>query len=159
TLPITIDGADVSGITLTTSAGWSLSGHVTAENGGPPDGLRDRFRLAARVIDVDSSPIPGAGLPPPPPGGGASVPGSGRVRDDWSFVVTNAFGASRLATSLPDGWSLKSIVYDGRDVTDAALEAKSGEELSGIAVIVTNQVTTVSGQLADDKGVPMVDGT
>jgi hypothetical protein len=36
---------------------------------------------------------------------------------------------------------------------------KSGEELSGVQVIVTNRVTTVSGQLADEKGVPVVDGT
>jgi len=158
TLPMTIDGADIREVTLTTSAGWSMSGRVTAENGGPPDGPRDRFRLAARVIDIDSSPIPGAGLPPPPPGGGPTIPDSGRVREDWSFVVTNAYGASRLTTSLPDGWSLKSIVYDGRDITDVPVEAKSGEELSGIQVIVTNRVTTVAGQLTDDKGAPVVDG-
>ena len=48
---------------------------------------------------------------------------------------------------------------DLRDVTDTAMEMKSGEELSGIQVIVTKNVTTVSGQLADEKGAPVVDGT
>jgi carboxypeptidase family protein len=159
TMPITVDGADIRDIALTTSSGWSMSGRVTAENGGPPDGPRDRFRLAARIVDIDSSPVPGAGLPPPPPGGGPTIPDSGRVREDWSFVVTSAYGASRLTTSLPDGWSLKSIVYDGRDITDTPVEAKSGEELSGIQVVVTNRVTTVAGQLADAKGAPVVDGS
>src|SRR5207253_1511041 len=144
---------------LTTAPGWSISGRVATENGAPPAGPRDRFRIAARVVDVDTSPIPGAGLPPPPPGGGPTIPDSGRVREDWTFTVFNAYGASRLVTSLPDGWSLKAIVQDGRDVTDTAMEMKSGEELSGIQVIVTKNVTTVSGQMADEKGAPVVDGT
>jgi hypothetical protein len=158
TLPISVDGADITDVTLMTTSGWSISGRVTTENGGPPDGPRDRFRLAARVVDVDRSPIPAAGLPPPPPGGGPSIPDSGRVREDWTFTVTNAYGASRLYASLPDGWSLKTILQDGRDITDVPVEMKSGEELSGVEVIVTNRVTTVTGQLADDKGAPVVDG-
>ena len=36
---------------------------------------------------------------------------------------------------------------------------KSGETLTGVQVIVSNQVTTVSGQLADDKGARLADGT
>jgi protocatechuate 3,4-dioxygenase beta subunit len=159
TLPIAVDGADITDVSLTTSSGWSISGRVTAENGGPPDGPRDRFRLAARVVDIDRSPLPGVGLPPPPPGGGPSIPDSGRVREDWTFTVTNAYGASRLYASLPDGWAVKTIFHDGRDITDTAVEMKSGEELTDVHVIVTNRVTDVSGQLADEKGAPLVDGT
>ncbi len=159
TLPISLDGADITGVALTTSSGWSISGRVTTENGGPPDGPRDRFRLAWRVVDIDTSPIPGVGLPPPPPGGGPSIPDSGRVREDWTFMVTNAYGASRLYASLPDGWAVKTILHDGRDITDTPVEMKSGEELTGVHVIVTNRVTDVSGQLADEKGAPLVDGT
>jgi len=159
TLPITIDGTDITDIALTTSSGWSMSGRVVTDNAGVPDGPRDRFRLAARLIDIDPSPLPGAGPPPPPPGGGPSIPDSGRVREDWTFTVTNAFGASRLTTSVPDGWSVKAVMHDGRDVTDAAMEMRGGEELTGLQVIVTNRVTIVKGQLADDAGAPMVDGT
>jgi carboxypeptidase family protein len=159
TLPISIDGADITDVALTTSSGWSISGQVSTENGGAPDGPRDRFRLAARVVDIDRSPIPGAGLPPPPPGGGPSIPDSGRVREDWTFTVTNAYGASRLYASLPDGWAVKTILHEGRDITDTSVEMKSGEELTDVQVIVTNRVTDVSGQLADEKGAPLVDGT
>jgi hypothetical protein len=159
TLPITVDGADVTGVVLNASVGWSFSGRVVTDNGGVPDAPRDRFRLAAKVVDIDTSPIPAAGLPPPPPGGGPTIPESGRVREDWTFTASNAYGQSRLVASLPDGWSLKAILHDGRDVTDSALEMKSGEELSGLQVIVATNTTTVSGQLADDKGAPVVDGT
>jgi len=159
TLPIAIDGVDITGISLITSSGWSISGRVVTDNGGVPDGPRDRFRLAARVVDVDTSPIPGAGLPPPPPGGGPTIPDSGRVREDWSFTVTNAYGASRLIASLPDGWILKSVLHDGRDITDAAVEMKGGEELSGVQVIVSDRGAAVTGVLADEKGAPVADGT
>jgi hypothetical protein len=159
TLPIAIDGADITGLSLITSSGWSISGRVVTDNGGVPDGPRDRFRLAARVLDVDTSPIPGAGLPPPPPGGGPTISDSGRVRDDWSFTVTNAYGASRLIASLPDGWILKTVLHEGRDITDAAVEMKSGEELSGVQVIVSDRGATIAGVLGDEKGAPVVDGT
>ena len=159
TLPIAIDGADASSISLVTSASWSISGRVTTDNGGAPDGPRDRFRLAARVVDVDTSPVPGAGLPPPPPGGGPTIPDSGRVRDDWSFTIANAYGASRLIASLPDGWILKAVFHDGRDITDAPIEMKSGEELSGVQVIVSDRAATVGGRLVDDAGAPVADGT
>jgi len=159
TMPIAVDGADITGVSLVTSSGWSISGRVTTDTGGPPDGPRDRFRLAARVVDVDTSPIPGAGLPPPPPGGGPTIPDSGRVRDDWSFTITNAYGASRLIASLPDGWVLKSVLHDGRDITDAPVEMKSGDELTGVQVIVSSRGASVTGALADDRGVPVVDGT
>src|SRR3977135_3529614 len=39
------------------------------------------------------------------------------------------------------------------------MKKKRGEELTVVQVIVTNRVTTIAGQLADDKGAPVVDGT
>jgi hypothetical protein len=39
------------------------------------------------------------------------------------------------------------------------VEAQSGEELSGIHVIVTDRVTSVAGQVLDDKGLALTDGT
>jgi hypothetical protein len=36
---------------------------------------------------------------------------------------------------------------------------KSGETLTGVQVVVSSRVTTVSGQLLDERGAPLVDGT
>jgi hypothetical protein len=68
-------------------------------------------------------------------------------------------GAARLRVTLPDRWMVKAVLHDGRDIADAAIEMKSGEELSGLQVIVTDRATNVTGQLTDDKGAPLVDGT
>jgi len=39
------------------------------------------------------------------------------------------------------------------------MEMRSGEELTGVQVVVTNRATTVTGQLLDDKGGAITDGT
>jgi hypothetical protein len=158
-MPITVNGADATNLLLRTTMGWMASGRVTTENGGPPDAPRERFGLVARLVDTDQSPFGGAPPPPPPPGGSGVIVDSGRMKEDWTFAVAPIFGAARLRVSLPDGWSAKAILQDGRDISDAAVEMKSGEELTGVQVIVTNRVTTVGGQVIDGKGAALTDGT
>jgi Carboxypeptidase regulatory-like domain len=148
TAPITVSGVDLDNITLVTSAGWSVSGQVVDERGGVPGVARDRIRITARPVNGDSDPRMGGGSPD-----------SGRVKDDWTFAVSSVFGAARIRVNLPDGWMVKAVLHDGRDIADTLIDMKSGEELAGVQVIVTNKVTTVSGLLTDDKGAPVADGT
>lgn len=158
TTPITLEGGDVTNLSLMTSMGWMATGRLTTESGQPPDAPRDRFGLIPRLVDSDAA-FGGAPPPPPPPGGSGVIVDSGRVKEDWTFAVTPIFGAARLRVSVPDGWGVKAILQEGRDVTDAVLEMKSGEEMTGLHVIVTERVTSVSGQLVDDKGAAQSDGT
>jgi len=162
TQPVTLDGADITNLSLTTSMGWSIAGTVIADTGAPPDAPPTRFGVAARLVDPDSGMgMGGAPPPPPPPGapGGGAIPDSGRVRPDWSFTVVSVFGAARVRPFVPDGWTVKAILHDGRDIADAPIELKSGETLTDVQIVVSNRVTNVSGQLLDDKGAPLVDGT
>jgi hypothetical protein len=146
---IAVNGLDVRGLVVMTSAGWSMSGRVTTEAETPPEVLRARFRLRAGLVDPDAAPTV-------PPNRNAD---SGRVQEDWTFVLTGVFGAARLLATVPDGWTVKAIVQGGRDISDTPLELRSGEELKDIQVIVSDRVTTVSGQLTDERGVPLPDGT
>jgi protocatechuate 3,4-dioxygenase beta subunit len=148
TLPIVIGGADVENVSLVTSAGWSASGTVTTERGTPPAITRERVRISVNPT-ADPTSMGMQGEPRP-----RQV-----LNDDWTFSATAIVGAARFRATLPEGWAVKSILHNGRDVTDAAIEMKSGEELTGVQVIVTDRVTTVVGQLVDDKAVPIADGT
>ena len=85
--------------------------------------------------------------------------GVAQIKDDLTFSVTGVAGPARLRVTVPDSWMVKTVMHDRRDITDTAIELKSGEELSGVQVILTDRITSVSGQLADDKGAPIVDGT
>ena len=159
---VTIDGADVTNLSLTTSMGWSLEGTVVTDTGSVPDASPGRFGVAARLVDPDTGAGPGGAPPPPPPPGApgsGAVPDNGRVREDWRFSVAAVFGAARVRAIVPEGWTVKAILHDGRDIADTPVEMKSGETMSGVQVIVSNRVTTISGQMLDDKGAPLVDGT
>jgi hypothetical protein len=159
---VTLDGTDVTNLALTTSMGWAVAGTVITDSGAVPSAPPSRFGVAARLVDPDLGAGPGGAPPPPPPpgaSGGGAIPDSGRVREDWSFNLVSVFGAARLRAIVPDGWTVKAILHDGRDIADTPIEMKSGETMTGVQVIVSNRVTTVSGQLLDDKGAPLVDGT
>ena len=60
---------------------------------------------------------------------------------------------------LPDDWVVRSIQLDGRDVTDEPLEARSGETVASLQIVVSNKVNVVAGALTDSKGTATSDGT
>ena len=148
-VPIVANDADIDTIAIQTSSGWSASGQISTETGAAPAVARDRVRIAAKPLNPD------LGGPPRGPGGNAD---SGRVKDDWTFVVSGLFGPARLHVDLPDTLVLKAIVQDGRDVTDSALEARNGETLSNVQVVVSASVNSLAAQLTDDRGAPFADG-
>ena len=148
-IPIVLDGVDLENIILTTTAGWSASGRVVTESGEPPVLPRDRMRVTGRPLDGELN----AGAP------GAANVDSGRVLDNWTFTVGGIYGPARIRATVPEGWAVKAILQDGRDVSDTAFEMRTGETLTGLDIIVTDRITTVTGQLTDDQGAPLPDGT
>jgi hypothetical protein len=148
-VPITIDGVDLDNVILQTSTGWSASGRIISDAGDAPTVARERIRVNARPLDGDLN----AGAPP-----GANVDCS-RVLNDWTFSVCGVYGPSRIRATVPDGWMVKAILQDGRDVSDTVFDLRVGESLTGLDVVVTDRINTVSGQLTDDKGAPLADGT
>ena len=144
TVPIVVNGADISDVMVTTSAGWSISGQIVTEAGTAPDLPPGRITVAA-----------------PPLTGASSRPrmGAGRVNDDWTFSVRAVVGPARLRIAVPDGWMVKAVMDGDRDITDSTIEMKSGEALSGVQVMLSDRVTTVTGQLLDARRAPLGDGT
>jgi hypothetical protein len=146
--PIVVAGANIDNVALIASAGWSATGMVETESGAPPDFPRERVRISVGG-----------------PSGFIGMHMQGEpayrqdVNDDWTFSVSGIVGEAKFRVTLPDGWMVRSILHNGREVTDTSLEMKSGETLSGVQVIVTDRVTTVAGQLADGQGMPLIDGT
>jgi hypothetical protein len=147
-LPIVVEGVDIDNVALITSSGWSVTGKVLTDSGAVPSLPRDRVRIVSRSLAVN-----GMGMAE---GNPESRP---VIRDDWTFFVPGMPGPARLVVTLPDGWIVNAISHQGRDITDAPIDLKSGEELSGVQVMLTDRVATVTGQLTDDKGTPVADGT
>jgi hypothetical protein len=147
-LPIVVDGVDLDNVSLTGSTGGIVSGQVLSEDGSVPKvAPRLRITVAERATGQ------------PDPMVASAAVNSGQVNEDGSFSVKAVFGRSRLRVTLPDEWAVKAVLHDGQDIAEQSIELKSGDVLAGVQVILTNRVTVVTGQLADNQGAPLIDGT
>ena len=49
---VSVDGVDIDGIVLVTTAGWSVRGQITDEGGGVPAVPSDRIRVQRAALAV-----------------------------------------------------------------------------------------------------------
>ena len=82
--------------------------------------------------------------------------GVGQVSQDWSFAI-RGMGEGQLIRllGLPEEWTLRAVLIDGRDVTDQPLELPAGETTTGFTIEVTNRTTRFRATIVDDTGQPV----
>ena len=145
--PLTVNGVDVHDLRFVTSRGGTVSGQLFTDRGTVPAIPRNRVKIVGRTLVEDADLKVGG------------IDDSGDVQDAGTFYVGGLFGRTRIRAILPEGWMLKAVLRDGRDITDELVDLRSRERISGIQVIVSDRVTVVAGQVADDKNAPATDGT
>jgi hypothetical protein len=84
--------------------------------------------------------------------GPLNLPGRASVKDDWSFEIAGLFGERLIRAFLPPGWILKSVIYDGNDVTDRPIDFGTSGEFAGIQIVLTQRQTDLSGTVVDLRG-------
>jgi hypothetical protein len=147
-VPVAVNGVDVTNVALTTSAGWTARGNVTIDSDAPARLRRNQVTIAAvstmgrNAMGMQGGPVQRQ-----------------TVNDDWTFLVSGVVGSARLRVNVPDGWAVKAVLQGDRDVADLPLDMKSGEELAALQVVLTDRAATLNGQLRDDKGAAVNDGT
>ena len=146
---IFVDGNDIDNLTLTGSAGGQVSGRVIVEGDAPPK-MSSVIVSVRQLLRNQASPVV-LGLQR-----SNREPG---VKEDGTFVAENVFGRARFQVTLPDGWMLKAITREGRDIADAPIELGSGEALTDVEVVISSRVTVVGGRLEDDRKLPIRDAT
>jgi hypothetical protein len=143
-LPITVGSEDLSGVVVVTGTGGSLSGTVVAAEGSTGKAPIESIQIMSQALQ------PERGLFSRP----------ARVDADGTFRLTNLFGPRQIRLAgLPATWTLKSILVGGVDVTDSAVDFKSGADVKDAQIVVTDRVTEVTGQAATRDGVPARDYT
>lgn len=145
-MDLVVGAEDVNGLTLVTAPGATLAGSVVTDTGEPFDFKPAQLQIAARPGSPDATGV----------GQGA---GGSRVRDDWSFALRNLTDTVLIRTAPPAGWMLKSVVLNGQDITDVPTEFAPGQAVSGMLIVLTKKVTTLSGLVTDAKGNPVLDAT
>ncbi len=137
-LPISVSGQDVTGVSVRTARGFTLEGRLRVEGDSPtPPG---------RVVTVTALALTRReGM------SGAFFSGAGRVRPDGRFVIHGVASSLMVRVhGLPDDWALKAVTVHGADITDSGLDAKG--DVQSVDVLVTPSPSRVKATLVDSSG-------
>jgi hypothetical protein len=145
-MSLSVGASDVEGVTIVTLPGARVTGSIVTDTGEPPDFKPQQVQIGARPASPD----------PPMMGGG---PGGARVNDDWTFELNNLTEPRMIRVGVPQGWTLKTVTANGVDITDIPTEFPAGQTVSGVVVVLSKQVSALSGLVADARGRPVLDAT
>ena len=155
---ITVDGRDISDLTLRLQPGMTLGREIRVRRDVAPaaggfvarpaqvstaSGSTSAFEIAMSLMFSSTATTASDGtfaaksLPP------------GRYR--MNVAAPNLRSS---ATSPGTGWMLKSIMWNGRDVADLPLEIEPGKDVTGLVVTLTDRPTELSGLVLDPAGRP-----
>ena len=142
-LPVSVDGADITGLILQASAGSTITGHVTFESvRGIQPPRSSQVQIQPVPVDPDQSP---------------AQPADAAIHDDWSFEIAGINGPRRLRVlRAPTGWTLKDIRVRGIDLSDQALSfGQENQSLTDVEVTLTDRINELSGTIVDDRARPV----
>jgi Carboxypeptidase regulatory-like domain len=131
---VNVTGEDISGLTLTTSTGFAISGRVTLDRSAT---LPAKLTIGAREMDLA---LQSLGLP---------VVTNNAVDAAGRFRIVGVRGRVRVGGG-GGGWFTKRVLLKGNDVT-TGLDVSA--DVDDIEVVLTNQVTTVTGTVRDARGI------
>jgi hypothetical protein len=140
---IDIDSSDASGITLSLSKPVTIAGHVRFEGGHEPPG---RLHMIVDTRTSQDSPAWIERLP------------FAAVDDDLNFELAGVYRLPLIVGihGLPDGWALRSVAFDRRDVTDVATDFGAGTAKRQLEIRLTNHIGRPRVRVTDDSGRPVI---
>jgi hypothetical protein len=144
TSPISVATEDLSGLALTTAPPSQVKGQIIFDGAAPAEATPSLFFLGTRPL-VQTSMMFGDGGPL-------------NTKPDWTFE-----GYLRISPSLIVGgdmrqkWTVKAVLQDGVDVTDAGIQFKPGEAVDNIQVVLSDRTTVVTGAVTTEKNLPTAD--
>jgi hypothetical protein len=79
------------------------------------------------------------------------------VNDRLGFELTGLYRVPLIVgiQGLPEGWVVKSVRYDGRDITGAPTDFGVESTPRAIEIVVTNRVARPSVRVTDERGLPV----
>jgi hypothetical protein len=136
----TIAGEDINGLQLIGMKPSTVTGRVILPQAAPGTIRPSSIQLTTTAARPTPIPLVGGS-------GGASV------KDDFTFEMKVQPGqwGIRLAPQV-QGATLKAVRQNGTDVTDTGIEIRPNEDLRGLEIELTTQVTELSGMVADARG-------
>ncbi|HET9832580.1 MAG TPA: carboxypeptidase regulatory-like domain-containing protein [Vicinamibacterales bacterium] len=149
---VTVNGEDLTGVTLVPVAAVTIAGRVVFDDAGGSQSLKaSNIRVFAQSLGIDDTLLGSGG-------------GPSQLRDDFTFELKTLPGrialraAVPIAPDTPNGWQLKAVRVNGIDVTDAGVDVNA-QGTSGVEIEVTNRAQQISGTVTDGAGASVKDYT
>jgi hypothetical protein len=141
-VPVTVSGADMTGLTIRTGLGATVRGRIVTD-GGAPTFRPEMVRVMATPAAPDPGPIMGRA--------------PSQAKEDWTFELRGLSGKCLFRATSPPGWMLKAVHLDGVDITDTPTDLTGVTEVTGLEITLTNRLTHVTGGVTDDRGAALKD--
>ena len=136
---VSVNGEDVDNVRLVGMKPSKLRGRVL------PDASQTNVSLASlRLVATPANPQPMGG-----------TNSAARVNDDGTFELSVAPGKAYIRMTVAGPFAntrLKTVRLNGVDVIDAGIEVRPNENIDGIEVELTTQLSSVSGGVSDARG-------
>jgi hypothetical protein len=148
-MPLTVGGEDITNLVVVTGYGAIASGRVIFEGGSQQtaaQGLSGPMSLRVMFASTDTNMLMMG-----------RTMDSGVLEPDGQFELKGLTGKGTFRVMTPPQWTLKSVMLEGADITDTPYDIKSGANLSGLEITVTNTQSTVSGGVRTAAGEPAKD--
>jgi len=138
--PLTVEGEDITGVTVHTTTGFRAAGQIVFDQGMPPTGL------APSGLTLMATPASSFSM--------TGMMARAAIRDDWTFEIRGLAGLRlfRFSQGLPAGWMIQSVFHGQTDITDKPLEVT--EDLERVLIVLTNRPARISGSVVDERGKP-----
>jgi hypothetical protein len=141
--PVTVAGEDLTGITVVTGRGATLTGTIT--------GARGSAAKLPAGLQITAQPVPferGIGNRP------------ARVNANGTFTLSSLFGPRLIRVNgIPQEWMLEAVIVAGADVTDRPVDFQPNQTIEDAQIVLTDRVTQVAGTVSDGDGKPSGDAT
>jgi hypothetical protein len=138
---IRLAGGDDTSLDLDLVPGAQISGRVIWDGARPP--AMNAIRIFLRGAGED------AAIPPD-----LLTPTGVVPRADGTFDVSPVFGTVVPEVVPPPGWTVRAVLLGQRDLLDDPLALQSGEAVTGVQVVLSDQVASVTGQVSLPDGSP-----
>ena len=144
-VPVQVGRRDITDLNVTLQEGVRFSGRLEFDGVAErpePDRLR---RLVLNIAPADESFLSG------------SRPA--QIEADGSFKTIGLPGGSYIArmTSPLPGWTVESVMYQGRDIADVPIDVSSAD-IAGIVVTLTDRPAEIAGTVRGSSG-PDIDAS
>ena len=145
---IAVNGQDITDLTMLLRHGAEIRGTITFDGIQMPDPAEiERLQVTTSLLN-----------PTPFEQRGRS---DADVEADGRFVLGDIGGGARLivVNRLPDELQLKAVYVEGRNVIDTPRDFAAGQTISGVTLVLTDQITELTGMVHDHRGDALTDFT